>query len=248
MGSGPAYQRVADEIRAAILSGELAQGDRMPSLPELATRFGVTTTVAHNAVNVLRGEGLVVTRQGAGAYVRRFERIRRSSPGRLARSHWGQGRAIQDHDTGVRARVLGVVVGEVPAPEYVAAALGVDSGTAVLSRARRFEVDGRPVQLATSYLPLELVRGTAITYTDTGPGGAYARLAELGFAPVRFVERLTDRAPNQQEREQLALSSGAGARVIEITRFAYDGSDRCVEVTRMVLDATAYELEYEFLA
>nr|MDT0661287.1 GntR family transcriptional regulator [Micromonospora sp. DSM 115978] len=244
----PAYQRVADELRLAILTGEMTEGDRMPSLPELANRFGVTTAVVHRAVDVLRTEGLVVTRQGAGTYVRRFERLRRTSPGRLSRAQWGSGRAIQDHDTGVRPRAVNVVVGEEPAPDFVSAGLGVEPGTPVLSRARRFDVDGRPVQLATSFLPLDVVRGTAISYTDTGPGGTYARLAEIGFAPVRFVERLTDRAPYPDERGALLLPAGAGARVVEITRFAYVESGRCVEVTRMVLDAAAYELEYELTA
>jgi len=38
------------------------------------------------------------------------------------------------------------------------------------------------------------------------------------------------------------------ALVIEITRCAYAQAGRCVEVNRMVLDATAYELEYNFEA
>ncbi|EMF24625.1 GntR family transcriptional regulator [Streptomyces gancidicus BKS 13-15] len=53
-------------------------------------------------------------------------------------------------------------------------------------RRRRFLVDSKPVLLATSYLPLSLVAGSAITQEDTGPGGTYARLSELGHAPVHF--------------------------------------------------------------
>jgi GntR family transcriptional regulator len=42
------------------------------------------------------------------------------------------------------------------------------------------------------------------------------------------------------------LESSVGALVVEITRYAYTDAGRCVEVNRMVLDATAYELEYHF--
>lgn len=58
----------------------------------------------------------------------------------------------------------------------------------MIVRRRRFVLDGKPVLLSTSYLPAALVAGSAITQPDTGAGGTYARLAELGAAPVRFRE------------------------------------------------------------
>ncbi len=243
MTDGPAYERVAAQLRAAIFAGEVS--GRLPSLNGLADRYACTVDVARRAVEVLRSEGLVFTRQGSGTYVRRFDRILRSSPGRLARTWWGGGTPIQDADTGDRPRVVDVVVAEEPAPDYVAEALGVDAGAPALTRSRRFLVEGRPVQLAVSWLPLDVVGGTRIAYTDVGPGGTYARLAELGPEPVRFTERLTARAPRPEEVDRLGLEP-AGAIVIEIVRCAFTAADRCVEVNRMVLDATAYALEYHF--
>lgn len=240
------YERVAGELRAAILAGQM--GTRLPSLQGLAARYGVTVDVARRAVDMLRSEGLVVTRHGSGTYVRRFERILRSSPGRVSREHWGSGNAIQDHDTRGRPRATDVVVGETPAPDFVAEALDIQPGEPVLTRSRRMVVDARPVQLAVSYLPLDITTTTRIAYSDVGPGGIYARLTEMGHGPVRFVERLTARAPYPEEVERLELATSVGALVIEVTRYAYSEAGRCVEVNRMVLDATAYELEYQFAA
>jgi GntR family transcriptional regulator len=237
--------RVADALRAEIMSGALPDGAKLPSLSTLATTYGVTVDIARQAVGILRAERLVVTRHGTGAFVSRFPLIVRRSPERLARARWEAGEAIQDADTGPRPRTVDVVVTEVAAPQDVAEALDIPAGAMVLSRSRRFVVDGRPVQLSTSYLPLDLVRGTPITYTDTGPGGVYARLADLGHGPVRFVERIAARAPYPAEREALEMQVG-GALVYEITRAAYDDTGRCVEVNRMILDAAAYELEYAF--
>jgi GntR family transcriptional regulator len=243
---GPAYERVAAQLRAAILAGEV--GNRLPSLQGLAQRYGVTVDVARRAVEVLRSEGLVITRHGSGTYVRRFERIVRSSPDRVAREQWGSGQQIQNHDTGARPRSVDVVVAEEPAPDYVATALDVEPGEPVLTRTRRFLVESRPVQLAVSFLPLDIVGGTRVAYTDVGPGGTYARLTELGHGPVRFRERITARAPRPEEVDRLELATSIGALVVEITRCAYTKEGRCVEVNRMVLDATAYELEYNFEA
>lgn len=240
-------RRVADNLRGMILSGDLADGERLPSLTMLAQQYGVTVDIARQAINALRGERLVTTRRGSGAFVSRFALIVRSSPSRLSRDVWGSGATIQDADTGPRPRTVDVVVSEVAATGEVAAALGVKPGRKVLSRARRFVVDDRPVQLATSYLPLNIAKGTAVMYTDTGPGGVYARLAERGHAPVRFVERVAARAPRPDERAALDMSASAGL-VFEIIRRAIDAADRCVEVSVMVLDVAAYELEYAFPA
>ncbi|MBN1172840.1 MAG: GntR family transcriptional regulator [Micromonosporaceae bacterium] len=246
MASEPTYQRVAAELRAAIASGDL--DERLPSLAVLAQRYGVTSDIARSAVDVLRAEGLVTTRRGSGVYVRRFERITRRSPERLGRQYRASGRAVQDSDTGPRLRVVDIVVSEQPASSEVAEALGVEAGQSVLTRSRRFLVDNRPVQLATSFLPLDIAGGTRIAYTDAGPGGTYARLAELGHEPVRFTERLTARAPNPDEVERLDLGSSIGSLVLDIVRFASTEVGRCVEVNQMTLDATAYILEYDFMA
>jgi GntR family transcriptional regulator len=226
------------------MAGDLVDGARLPSLTALAERYGATHDAVRQAIGILRDERLVETRHGAGTFVRRFAMIVRASPARLAREHWGSGAAIQDADTGPRLRARDIVVSEVPAPELVAEALGVTVGAAVLSRSRRFLVDERPVQLSTSWLPLDIVRGTPITYTDAGPGGSYARLAELGHGPDRFTERIAARAPLPDERTALALP-GRGALVFEVTRFAYS-ADRCVEVNLMILDSAVYSLEYSF--
>lgn len=243
---GPAYKQVTDDLRERIRSGELPAGARLQSLAELSGHYGVSRDVAREAIGVLRAEGLIETRQGSGTFVRAFARIPRVSPARLAKAQWGSGKAIQDLDTGPRWRTVDIRVDHPPAPADVAAAFGIETGGKVLSRSRRFLVDERPVQLATSYYRLEMVRDTAIALTDTGPGGSYARLTEEGHAPTRFIERVVDRAPHPDEQLDLALPRAG--RVFHITRFAYTAEDLCVEVNHMVLDADAYDLEYHFSA
>lgn len=242
------YRRIVDELHADIASGRRAEGDPLPSLRELAAQYGVSVDIARRALNALRAAGLVAARHGSGFTVRSFARITRVSPDRVARARWAAGSAIQDSDTAPRPRTVDVVVAEVPAPDFVAAALGVEPDALVLSRSRRFVVDERPVQFATSYLPVELARGTAIAYTDTGPGGIYARLDEAGYGPTHFTERVLARAPSTAEAKGLDLVEvETSMRIFEITRYAYAG-ERCVEVNRMILDTDAYELVYSIAA
>lgn len=247
MPSEPAYRRVANDLRTEILTGRYVAGEKLPSYLQLAQRFGVSLGIVREAVGILRGEGLVEPQQGAGVFVRTFAPITRNSPGRLSRAQWGSGKAIQDHDTGPRWRTVGVEVRELMAPEEIAQALGLEPDQPALTRTRRFEVDDRPVQLATSYYAADVVRATRIAQTDTGPGGSYARLAELGHAPVRFSETVISRAPYPEEATELQLPK-VGGLVFDLTRYAYTAEDRCIEVNRMILDAAAYRLEYHFTA
>jgi GntR family transcriptional regulator len=138
-------------------------------------------------------------------------------------------------------------VGEEPVPDFAAERLGVKPGTVVVTRSRTYKVDGRPVQMSVAFIPVELARGTAIAYSDTGPGGTYARLDERGFGPARFTEEVIVRAATPDEAHELQLPSG-GPRVFEIIRTAFAADDRPVEVNRMVLDADAYRLVHHFSA
>ncbi len=137
-----------------------------------------------------------------------------------------------------------VEVREGTASENAARVLGLGAGERAWIRSRRFVLDGKPVLLSTSYLPASLVEGSAIIQPDTGPGGIYARLAELGYGPVHFREEIRSRMPLPEEVAKLRLP--AGTPVMLICRTAFAEERRVVEVNEIVLDAAAYVLEYAF--
>lgn len=66
----PPFKQVASALRAAILTRSLKPGEKLPSGPELAKRYGVARMTAQQAIRLLREEGLVVSRQGSGVFVR----------------------------------------------------------------------------------------------------------------------------------------------------------------------------------
>lgn len=88
------------------------------------------------------------------------------------------------------------------------------------------------------------VSASAIVEADTGPGGIYARLAELGHRPVRFREELRARMPSADEAQRLQLAPATPVVVIYRTAFTADGA--AVEVNEMILDSSAYVIEYAF--
>ena len=58
-----------DQLAEQIKSGKLAPGARLPTEQELTRAARVSRTVVREAVAALRAEGLVITRQGVGAFV-----------------------------------------------------------------------------------------------------------------------------------------------------------------------------------
>ncbi|MFD8159855.1 GntR family transcriptional regulator [Streptomyces malaysiensis] len=236
---------MADELKDAIRRGVYSPGDRLPGENDLMATHGVARMTARQALGVLQSEGLTEARNGAGVFVRAFRPLHRRGIQHLAQETWGNGRSMWSADTDGRdLQVDQVSVTEQPAPTQIANVLGLDEGAAVCVRSRRYILDGKPVLVATSYLPAELVAGSPITQEDTGPGGIYARPTELGHKPAHFREEIRSRMPSRDEAEQLSLSMGTP--VILVCRTAFDDEGLAVEVNEMTLDSASYVLEYDF--
>lgn len=61
------YQRIFE----IIVAGEFSVNARLPSETELAMRFGASRPVVREALARLRDDGVIVSRQGSGSYVKR---------------------------------------------------------------------------------------------------------------------------------------------------------------------------------
>jgi len=69
--SGVGYRDLAAALRAAIVSGDVPVGTKLPPERELARLLSIGRTSVVAAYNLLRAESLLVTRQGAGTWVAR---------------------------------------------------------------------------------------------------------------------------------------------------------------------------------
>ncbi|MBX2804900.1 MAG: FadR family transcriptional regulator [Hyphomicrobiales bacterium] len=61
--------KVKDELRQAILSGDLKLGHKLPSEARLTEQYSVSRTVVREAIAALRADGLVESRHGVGVFV-----------------------------------------------------------------------------------------------------------------------------------------------------------------------------------
>ena len=65
----PIYQQIADGIRTLIASGQLGEGQVLPSVRQMAVDLGVNLNTIAVAYRELQSDGLIVVKHGSGATI-----------------------------------------------------------------------------------------------------------------------------------------------------------------------------------
>jgi DNA-binding GntR family transcriptional regulator len=99
------YVQLAGRLRQDIVTGRIALGARLPGEQELKRIHGVDRSVVRRAVQLLREEGLVVTRHGVGSFVTAVPPLRDVALGP------GDQVTARMPETGERARLGGLSPG-----------------------------------------------------------------------------------------------------------------------------------------
>ncbi len=69
-GSGvPIYRQIKEQVKEQILSGELTEGEMLPSLRQLAKDLKISVLTTTRAYNELEEEGFIQSQQGKGFFV-----------------------------------------------------------------------------------------------------------------------------------------------------------------------------------
>ena len=240
----PTYQRIADDLRRAILDGSLPPGAKLPSRHELARQYGVSDRVAVEAVRVLAAEGFAETRSGSGSYVRQRPEMQRLTRawyttrrgGSPFRAEMGaSGRAGSWECSSERAQMT-------PA---VAARLEAGPGEPAMRTRYTFTADGQPVMLSVSWEPLELTSGTPVILPEEGPHagrGVVERMAVIGQQITSAEEVVSARPALAAEADRLNIHMGG--TVLTICR-TYRTDERAVETADIVIPVERYSLVYE---
>ena len=65
----PIFEQIVFQVKEAVARGELSEGDRLPSVRELARELSVNPNTVVRAYRVLEHEGVVLPRRGSGCFV-----------------------------------------------------------------------------------------------------------------------------------------------------------------------------------
>ncbi|MEU3663077.1 GntR family transcriptional regulator [Streptomyces sp. NPDC032940] len=229
----PKYVRLAQTLQQRIEDGTYAPGTRVPSENQLVQAFGMSRPTVVRALELLKRDGWLESRQGYGTIVRGRPEVVEQKDRR--------GREALERDESQGAGRL-IEVGRVPVPARVASALGLPKKAEVLMRRFLVEEDGEAVELVSSYFPAGLVEGTELGADEPLSGSVREHLEAR--KKVRFdhvVERVSARLPEAGEAELLDLP--AGMPVLSVLVVACDASGRSLQVADVLLPADRQELE-----
>lgn len=252
------YERLADDLRQAIQSGELPGGSQLPTSATLAERYKVSMPTVRQALDVLRSEGLIDSRQGLGVYVRPpRQKVRRSN----ANNHFDKARVHEPEAvraaTGLTERDTGLDVADldfeakydiVDATEDLASQFGIPVGAKLVHRQfrTRSKTETAPFNLARSYLVYDMVSANPKLLdasNEPWPGGTMHQLSTVGIEVDRVIEAVTTRPPTPVEAQLLDI--GPGVPVLLIHKTVLDTTGRVVDVAYVTLPGDRTELVYE---
>lgn len=231
--AAPKYLCVAQAIEGRIEGGSYPPGSLIPSEHQLVQSFGISRPTVVRALDLLKRDGWLESRQGYGTIVRGRPEV--LMPGER------RGRvALERAEADIPGRVLDA--GRAPAPPRVASVLGIPRGTEVLVRRLLVERDGEPVELTTSYFPLALAERTELA--ERGPLAEGLRAHLEARTKTRYdhvLERISARLPDDKEAALLAVTGGSP--MLSILVVACDASGQAVHVMDVLLPADRQELE-----
>jgi DNA-binding GntR family transcriptional regulator len=201
----PPYLQIVEDIRRRIRSGELSDGDLVPSTRQLARDWRVSPPTAAKALSTLRTEGLVRGMGGTGTVVCAGTTAHNAGVDRLQAIRT-TGRIYPPNE---RAVIKAAAV--VSAPAEIADALGLPLGAEVIRRHRVTLRDDEPISASVTWLDGKLA-GAAPRFLTTerilqGTIG-YIREA-TGREVARGVDQDSARAATEQDAEDLGVPPGS---------------------------------------
>jgi len=236
--AAPRWQQIADDLRADILAGRVAPGERLPNEQTLAQRFGVNRHTLRQAVQALAREGHVQVRQGSGTFVRElvldYALQRRT---RLSENLARMGETAQRSLLGARREAAG---------EW-AAQLRLGARAEVEVVETRASVRGRHVNISIAAFPCPRLAGIG---ARIGAHGSVTQgLRELGVVDyTRSRSVVSARLPTQAEADALARSTLQPVLVVQYLNVDRDGTPVEAGTTLFAADAVQLVIEPEALA
>jgi GntR family transcriptional regulator len=224
----PLYREVKRRILQCLAEGEWKPGERLPTEPALAERFGVAISTVRAGVGELTAAGVLIRRQGKGTYVARhdphsqhfrFSNIYNSRREKVSttREIVSMRKVRADRET---AELLQLNLRNAPQVYRVAC----------ISRSDKAAVGVMEIILPAALFPT--LRQRDLEPTGENLYSVYQRAC--GVTVLRMEERVSARTADAQTARTLRLR--AGHPLLQVERIAYTYNNVPVEIRRRIYE------------
>ena len=215
----PLYMQVVRQLRAQIASGELTDGDTLPSQRQMMARWRISMQTASKVIGALKTEGLAIPSIGRDTIV---------APGaaaRIAAAAAGTAATTAGPAPTAGDSVTAVTATRAAAPAQVAAILGVPSGRRALRRTETRSADGQPAAITTAWYPPAIADAAPrLAESQPLPAGTLAYITQAaGARPARALEEHAAAAADDDTAAALGITPGTPVLITRAQHHAADG-------------------------
>lgn len=233
--TGSRFREIADDLRERIALGDVGGSGALDSEAVLGERYGASRMTVRRALELVRDDGLVESRQGAGWFVRGGTFHQRLALGTFRHADSAVTQAGRELNRAVIAFAWEA------APGGVAAALAVPAGAEILHVRSVRSVDGEPLDTADEWVPAEV--GGSISRADAADPGIWHTLARQGREIGTVRQSITAGVAGPADG---VLRVAAGTPLLLVRRVARDAGERAVALSDHRYLAARFSLEVEF--
>jgi GntR family transcriptional regulator len=211
----PYYIQLINILKEKVQLGIWVAGDQIPGEQDLCELYGVSRTVVRQALRELELDGVITRRKGKGTFI--------SSPKiseGLVQKLTGFYQDMVERGMKPATKVLHRNVG--PASEKVARFLDIEPGEKVIDLLRLRSVNDEPIQLVTSYIPLEIC--PALASVDLTNRSLYEFMEnECGVFIAKGRRYLEAVLANETEAALLGIERGAPLLMLDSISYSETG-------------------------
>jgi GntR family transcriptional regulator len=236
----PKFVQIANSIRDRILRGELRSGDEVPSERQLAEEWSVARPTASRALQLLRSQGLVESRQGAGSFVRDQQQLVRRARDRYAQAR--DSGAIYPKDEWAEITHARLV----KAPAHIAETFGLPAGAKAVKRRRVTNDPSGPIEVSTSWFSEETATAAPrLLQRERILEGTLAYVEECTGRRARVAtDKVGARLATKDEASALGLPQPSA--VLVVLHVTFDRSQNPLEVAEAIFPPDRWTLQQDY--
>jgi DNA-binding GntR family transcriptional regulator len=216
----PLYMQVVRQLRAQIASGELREGDRLPSQRQMMARWRISMQTASKVIGAMKTEGIAVPSVG------RDTLVATGAAARIAAAAQGTAHVpAASLSPAPGSTVIAVKAGRAAAPAPVAEILGIPSGRRALRRTETRGGDGQAASVTVSWYP-PVIADQAPRLADDQPlpAGTLAYIAEVTRSRAARVDEDHAAGPAEEDAAAaLGIAPGSPVLLTLARHYTTDG-------------------------
>ncbi|AYW57115.1 GntR family transcriptional regulator [Raoultella ornithinolytica] len=226
------YKSIADRLRLRLNSSDFNIGSPLPGEKKLAEEFGVARMTIRKAIELLISWGLVVRRHGSGTFVARKDVHHETT------NLTGLAEVLRKQGKEVVSEVL--IFEVMPAPPAIASQLRIQINERIYFSRRVRYVDGKPLMLEDSYMPVKLFRNLSLVHLE---GSKFDYIEkECGITISGNYESLTPVLVDKQLARSMNVPEQTP--LLRITSLSYSDSGEFLNYSVMFRNASEYQVDY----